>query len=244
MKRAFLLGMLLLLSCSHPKIEIEKDVLVERAPVNDIPPPPPWLESRPGATECPDDMVLITGRHYCIDKYEAPNKKGTKPFAAQSAFQAVDYCRGIGKDLCTQNEWQTACAGPKGKIEPYGNAYKRGTCNDDKNGWVPVPWGTMGTPAWDKFCKEQYKGEASGSRAACISDYGVYDMTGNVAEWVIEPKSPHGYVVKGGYWYGVLQGQPSCGFVNPAHAPGFNSYEFGFRCCKEADYAKDSNKPQ
>ena len=183
---------------------------------------------------CPEDMIYIEKSHYCIDKYEAPNQEGAYPFYAQTAFQAISYCRSVGKELCTQNRWQTACVGPQHKTYPYGNFYKRGTCNDYKYGWVKVPWLTMGTPAWLQWCKQQYKGDPSGSHPACVSDYGVYDMTGNVAEWAREPNSPYGYVTKGGYWYGVLQGTPTCGFVNPAHSAGFNSYEFGFRCCEVA----------
>lgn len=193
-------------------------------------PPVPTIEFVP--LPCADDMVYIERFHFCIDKYEAPNKKGAYPFYAQTAFQAEDYCKSVGKRLCTASQWYTACSGPNWNTYPYGNSYKKGTCNDDKTGWVHVPWETMGTPAWLKWCKEQFKGEPSGNRPGCVSDYGVYDLTGNVAEWTKETNNPHGYVVKGGYWYGVLQGTPTCGFVNPAHAPGFNSYEFGFRCCK------------
>ncbi len=224
-------SLVLLLSCSKPPPEPEPapPPKVEPPVVAVQPPQEPQV-----ALPCPDDMVYIKDAHLCIDRYEAPNQKGVKPFAAQTAFQAVDYCKSVGKQLCTQTQWNTACVGPKHKLYPYGNVYKRGTCNDDKTNWVPVPWLTMGTPAWDQFCKEQYKGEPSGNRPGCVSDYGVYDMTGNVAEWVVEPRNVHGYVVKGGYWYGVLQGTPTCIFVNPAHAPGFNSYEFGFRCCKAA----------
>jgi formylglycine-generating enzyme required for sulfatase activity len=230
-KRIFLYG-LVLLSCNKPP----KPEPVSPPPIVEVPVATPEPEPIPKVVlPCPSDMVYIERAGYCIDRYEAPNQEGVKPFAAQTAFQAVNYCKSVGKELCTHQQWNTACTGPQHKLYPYGNVYKRGTCNDDKTGWVWVPWETMGTPAWDKWCKEQYKGEPSGNRPACVSDDGVYDMTGNVAEWVVEPKNPHGYVVKGGYWYGVLQGTPTCGFVNPAHAPGFNSYEFGFRCCKEAD---------
>lgn len=231
-----IIGSILVLSCTKGEPVINNKPIITPDPVvvvdkkNDEKPKP-----------CPDDMVFVDHFNFCIDRYEAPNQKDTKPFTAQTAFDAIKYCKSIGKDLCTQVQWQTACTGPKMKMYPYGNTYKKGTCNDDKTGWVPVPWSTMGTPTWDTFCRKQYKGEPSGSRSDCVSDYGVYDMTGNVAEWVKEPKNPHGYVVKGGYWYGVLQGTPSCYFVNPAHAPSFNSYEFGFRCCKDA---QDSNQSQ
>ena len=73
---------------------------------------------------CPDDMVAIDG--YCIDRYEAPNVKGELPFALQTAYDGEAWCTERGKRLCTQDEWVRACEGPKGRLYPYGNAYRDG----------------------------------------------------------------------------------------------------------------------
>lgn len=186
-------------------------------------------------TPCPDDMVFIPDSHYCIDRYEAPNQEGEYPLYAQTAFQAESYCSDHKKQLCTHKQWYIACAGPEREKYPYGNSYRKGTCNDDKTGWTYVPWHLMSTPAWAETTKRLFKGELSGSRPACVSGYGVYDLTGNVAEWVREPHVPYKYVVKGGYWYGVMFDVPSCRFSNIGHSPDFASYEFGFRCCKNAN---------
>jgi sulfatase modifying factor 1 len=186
----------------------------------------------PITNDCPSGMVRINS--FCIDQYEYPNIKGSYPYFAMSAYDAEKVCSDINKRLCDRDEWNIACSGPDRKPYPYGMNYQHGVCNDDKMGWVPVPWMTMGTPAWNIWSKQQYKGEQSGNKIGCVSDYGVVDMTGNIAEWVKDIKSPHGYVTKGGYWYGVLGhgNTPSCGFANVAHSPGFNSYEMGTRCCK------------
>ena len=77
----------------------------------------------------------------------------------------------------------------------------------------------------------------SQGRAMCLSDAGVYDLTGNVAEWV-KRSFPHpnnyDYVVKGCYWSKCyMDNTPDCHFTNSAHPPGFRSYEFGFRCCMD-----------
>jgi formylglycine-generating enzyme len=184
----------------------------------------------PTHVPCPDDMVEVN--NFCIDIYEAPNQKGVYPFYAQTAYQGVAYCRSVGKELCTQQQWQTACAGPSKYIYPYGNVFRPGICNDNKHGWVKVPWLTMGTPVWDVFCRRQYKGEQSGSMLECVSDYGVYDTIGNVNEWVKDPLGRNGYSFVGGYWYGTLNGPPRCSFAIRAHSAGFNSYEVGYRCCQ------------
>lgn len=96
------LGLLLLLGCSRPKIEKDIILVKEDSLVKDmsIPPPPPWLERKPLGTNCPDDMMLIKEKHYCIDRYKDTNQ--------ESALKAVGYCRTIGKDLCTKAEWRAA----------------------------------------------------------------------------------------------------------------------------------------
>ena len=178
---------------------------------------------------CPYNMIQIN--NYCIDKYEAPNIEGEYPLYAQSAYDAISYCREHGKTLCTHQQWKTACIGPNNKSYPYGYTYKKGICNDNHIDYLIVPWKKLFTPDWMIISKRLFKGTKSGSKNLCKSDYGVYDLTGNVAEWVVEPKSTYGYVVKGGFWHGVSSGYPSCHYVNAAHNPNFNSYEFGFRCC-------------
>jgi formylglycine-generating enzyme required for sulfatase activity len=70
-----------------------------------------------------------------------------------------------------------------------------------------------------------------------VSQEGVVDLTGNVAEWVAR-SFPHtnnyDHVLKGCYWAGCYGGSPpSCAFVNSAHPGAFRTYEAGFRCCRE-----------
>lgn len=88
----------------------------------------------------------------------------------------------------------------------------------------------------------------SGMNHRCASAQNVLDLTGNIAEWV-RTSLPHPnnytHVVKGCYWSGCYGGtKPNCAFRNPAHPPGFRSYEFGFRCCKNISRVsrEDGNK--
>jgi formylglycine-generating enzyme required for sulfatase activity len=225
-------GFVILLSCQHtqspiptPSAKTDPTVLV--IPTIEIASPklPP---------HCPDDMVYIDKTNSCIDQYEAPNQKGVKPFAAQTAYQGVTYCKAHGKDLCSEEQWHTACIGPQNKLYSYSDVYKLHACNDDQTGWKPVPWLEMGSPAWTQWCKVNYKAEPSGNRPSCVSDYGVYDMVGNVEEWVKSPTGNGGYAFVGGYWYNYMGRLDSCDFAVKAHSPAFNSYEIGFRCCSDA----------
>jgi formylglycine-generating enzyme required for sulfatase activity len=193
---------------------------------HDAGPPPP----------CPTGTVEFDGV-FCMDVYEAPNEAGTPPLAMQSALAGEEWCAERGKRLCTEAEWVRACRGSCDCEFPYGDTYERGRCNDDET-WISPNWTTLGRwpsqAAMDEAAR-LYQAEPSGSNEGCVSEDGVYDLAGNVAEWV-RRSFPHtnnyDHVMKGCYWAGCYGGAPpSCSFVNPAHPSGFRSYEAGFRCC-------------
>lgn len=186
---------------------------------------------------CPTEMVALPGA--CMDRYEAPGVAGGKPLAMQTALEAEAFCMARGKRLCTEAEWVRACQGPQGRAYPYGTTYRRSTCNDDKT-WISPDWTTLGT--WPSAAAKAeaarlYQADASGARRACVSEEGVFDLTGNVAEWVrrsFPSRTNYDHVMKGCYWSGCYGGSPpSCAFTNPAHPGAFRTYEAGFRCCKD-----------
>lgn len=187
---------------------------------------------------CPEDMVEVES--FCIDRYEAPNEAGAYPFVAQLASDGDEWCRARGKRLCTESEWVRACEGARKTKYPYGSVYQRGQCNDDKE-WI--------LPSWIKIAKypaavgrvevaRLYQADPSGLRTGCVSEGGVFDLTGNVAEWVtrsktIPERTNYDHVLKGCFWSGCYrEPQPNCKFTNRAHPGAFRTYEAGFRCCK------------
>jgi formylglycine-generating enzyme required for sulfatase activity len=188
---------------------------------------------------CPNDMASVDG--FCMDHYEAPNVRGEFPLALQTAYDGETWCAARGKRLCTENEWVRACEGTRGRRFPYGAEHRLGACNDDRT-WQPVHWNLLATwpasPAVDE-ARRLYQADRSGVRAACISEEGVYDLTGNVAEWVRRsdpaPHAGYDHVLKGCYWAGCYHDpQPNCTFANHAHPGSFRTYEAGFRCCSDA----------
>jgi len=177
---------------------------------------------------------------YCIDRYEAPNEAGARPLAMQTALDGQRWCEARGKRLCTEAEWVGACRGAADRPYPYGSSYVRSRCVDDL-AWRAPNWTTLGTwPSAAAMAEAArlYQAQPSGARAGCVTDEGVVDLTGNVAEWVVRSfpnRTNYDHVLKGCYWSGCYGGTgPSCAFVNPAHPGGFRTYEAGFRCCRDA----------
>ena len=190
---------------------------------------------------CPSDMAHIDG--FCMDRYEAPNEKGAEPFVMESALSATAWCEERGKRLCTETEWVRACRGPDDATYGYGEAHEAGRCNDDKK-WMVVSEKTLATwpsPEAQAEVDKVYQGTPSGSLEKCESGFGVFDLLGNVEEWVVRTL-PHAnnypHVMKGCYWAGCYGGnKPTCGSTNPNHGDSFRYYETGFRCCMDAGQA-------
>ena len=63
--------------------------------------------------------------HFCIDRFEYPNKKGVYPVILVNWYEADDLCADEGKRLCTEDEWTFACEGEEATPYPYG--YDRDT---------------------------------------------------------------------------------------------------------------------
>lgn len=176
----------------------------------------------------------------CIDRYEAPNEEGATPLRMQSSEDGQAWCEARNKRLCSEDEWVRACEGPEQLPFPYGKTYQSGVCNDDGH-YISANWKTLGKwPAEDAKSEVARldQSEPSGKRASCVSAEGVFDLTGNVAEWVVRTRKNEtnfSHVVKGCFWGRCFRPPhtPSCDYVNFAHPAGYRSYEMGFRCCRD-----------
>lgn len=168
----------------------------------------------------------------CMDELEWPNQRGAEPIVMVRFVEAKAACEGVGKRLCSEFEWETACEGPEVLAFPYGNKHEPRACNNDKTyrSYSGRALESKDTAKRDEEVRRLYQGEPLGSRPRCTSAFGVVDLVGNAEEWVTtsRPEWPHVSSLKGGYWAKPWSG---CRGTNDSHGPLFRFYETGFRCC-------------
>jgi hypothetical protein len=169
----------------------------------------------------------------CMDQYEAPNVRGQKPYVMRSFRSAEKWCGARGKRVCTEQEWELACEGPEHRPLSYGWRVDLAVCNSNKQ-WRPFDvkrLASKDTAEQDAEVTKLWQGATSGSYAGCVSAYGIYDMNGNVEEWVAaRPSRNKAGALMGGFWAKPWTG---CRGTNDAHEPTFVFYETGFRCCAD-----------
>ncbi|MBX3225968.1 MAG: SUMF1/EgtB/PvdO family nonheme iron enzyme [Labilithrix sp.] len=172
--------------------------------------------------------------HFCIDRYEYPNKKGEFPVILVSWYEARDTCASLGKRLCKEEEWTFACEGEEALPYPSGYIRDHAACLNDR------PWKQFDDSAYRPRSGEKAKAELdrlwqglpSGARPLCKSPFGVYDMAGNVDEWTRSTTATERQsTLKGGYWGPV---RTRCRPATKAHDEHHIFYQQGFRCCSDA----------
>lgn len=199
---------------------------------SNIPPPEPGKTGRCGVWKFPSRCITPkVHKKFCIDIYEYPNVKGQRPKSWVSWYDAKALCEAQGKRLCGRSEWTFACEGPNMQPYPYGDGYHRNrqTCNFDnamtKN--IDVFRARRPNDEMSKVLDDML--HTSGDMDKCVSPFGVYDMVGNIDEWIYsEGTGPYDSGLMSGHIFGVRN---ACRPMTEIHGPTFSWYETGFRCC-------------
>ena len=171
----------------------------------------------------------------------AVSLRGVVPQAYVSFHTAKSACALAGKRLCTKSEWTTACHGQTARKHPYGTKFRRGRCNVYRflhPGFVLHGVSSVGhldprlnllTIAGDDSVLW-----TTGSSRGCRSEWGddgIYDMVGNLDEWVDEERGRRAVFRGGFYARSTTQGWEA---KVTNHSKAYYDYSLGIRCCENA----------
>lgn len=163
---------------------------------------------------------------------------GARPNGYVTGLVAESACAAAGKRLCSLDEFTTACRGEDDTDFPYGTEYQDGVCNvfrEDHPAAVLHRNASLGhlDPRLNRVrAKGRPLYEVAGARPACRSAWGddaVYDLVGNLDEWVDEG----GGAFAGGFY--SRSTRAGCDAVITAHPKVYADYSTGVRCCKDAE---------
>lgn len=166
-------------------------------------------------------------RRFCVDVLEYPNQRGMMPAVGVDFDAAAAACAVEGKRLCTALEWSLACETSKMRPLPTGLRVDGQRCPVDRQGTRPLPGAAV--------VAADYRAPA-GSHPGCASGFGVEDLAGSVAEWVV---SPQGNAEAPPFAWGLAGGSAArgdevgCRVLETDRPRGTRAFSVGFRCCAD-----------
>lgn len=177
--------------------------------------------------------IALANRRFLIDTFEASRGSigqavsafDKAPYNQASWYDAKSACEAAGKRLCTAEEWIAACQNKapvddnrngrfgddliEGTEFAYSDFYEPGACNDSQD---------------DKTGRLAF----TGNFPKCATPTGIFDLNGNVHEWVGADEDTA--LLIGGQYY--AKEKASCFRMNDTFGPGYANKATGFRCCK------------
>jgi len=246
----------------RPEVRPKKVVVKDAAPMILVPGGEFTMGSNEGSShEKPEHKVFLDA--YYMDTYEvtigqyeqfleetsfdpppmwttmAQPSYENRPVVNVDWKDANNYCRWAGKRLPTEAEWEKAARGTDGRIYPWGN---------DPPNPQRANYGKM---KWNNHEALVPVGQLQDGK----SPYGIYDLAGNVWEWVSDWYDPNYYatspsqnprgpetgkykVLRGGSWDLAAENLRSSrrDFNIPSatdyDSPAYQNFNSGFRCAR------------
>jgi formylglycine-generating enzyme required for sulfatase activity len=173
------------------------------------------------------DLTGISKPIYLETDYLGQAGEPDRPVTNVTWAEARAYCRFLGKDLPSTEEWEKAMRG--------GLTLPDGTANPQPR--RKLPW-EPGVQAAAKVNGVGAPGPAPvGSSPGDVSPYGVVDLAGNVSEWTrtipltVDPHNPKFRVARGGNWdETTAETLPAYLAIDNPRPTGLSNFAVGIRC--------------
>jgi len=136
--------------------------------------------------------------------WQAASGKGNHPANMVTWGGAWNYCKWVGKRMCTEAEWEKAARGTDGRKYPWGNTGL--DCNHAAMAITAAGCPTGLLPI--------------GSKPAGIGPYGAQDQLGNIMEWV-EDDFLCNFYCKGNKGSNNVDHNCSCAGLPPYQSPWY-----------------------
>ena len=188
------------------------------------------------ARPCEIETALIENQNhvYEIFRYEAArdeiglpcSQAGRLPWHSIKQEDARQACEQIGWRLCSLEEITRACEGTENRRYPYGARHVAGRCNIRDAYVVPGEAQSSVAPA--------------GYFSDCVSQDGVFDLTGNLWEWVSIEEETYRYYGAGFRFIAERHRDEDHSCQSYVTLPAIVGEPYlkdtvGFRCCRDVD---------
>ena len=145
-----------------------------------------------------------------------PVRKADHPVVNINHGDAEAYAKWAGKRLPSEQEWEKAARGPNGRVYPWGDNFNGQNCNN------------VEASNHDTTEVTAYLNGAS--------QYGVYDLCGNVWEWTstnVFPDRENAKVLRGGSWASPKENL--MGTTRAYERSDRRRRDVGFRCARDLE---------
>ncbi len=183
------------------------------------------------------DATEVTNETYKkqVPKHNFPPNLAKHPVVNVAWKEANEYCKNAGGRLPTEAEWERAARGDGGLVYPWGNEFVADNVVFAETGGVGAKL-KVGSYSLQQSGSSQLGGTKEvGLRKSGKSPFGLYDMAGNVWEWVAgwyDGKKKF-RLLKGGSWLSPRESVRSATRLGDVGDVHFNDY--GFRCAYDIE---------